>query len=307
MFVTTLLLYGVRTCHYHGLLVQKNGYYGKYSTAFLNTNSYDLLFLGSSRVQMHFNSRMFTDSTGISSFNLSMAGATPKVALAALRIYLAKSKAPKEIIYDIDYHNIHLESKEIKDFNNYFPYLKDATVRNEFAKIDKRMTYFYTIPYYSLPYTGFKNLSTGLHGWLNTPNKTDSLFDEGYFKETLRPYLTFTFVKPQNILPVPIELNCLDSIIDICAKKTIQFTCVSSPIFAGGVLDVANKKELIGILSEHLKAKGVRYIDMSSLPFCNQRELFVDHFHMNYKGSTLFTAYFTDFYSNNLQKNAFKH
>lgn len=236
-----------------------------------------------------------------------MAGATPKVAFAALRIYLSKSKAPKEIFYDIDYHNMHQESKEIKDFNNYFPYLKDEVVRNEFTKIDSRMPLFYWVPFYSLPYTGFKNLSTGLHGWLHIPNKTDSLFEEGYFKENLRPALSFTSVRPETIVPNPVELNYLDSIIDLCARNSIKLTCVSSPMFAGGILDVSNKKELLSRLSEHLKVKGVTYMDMSSLPFCNRRDLFVDHFHMNYKGSILFTAYFADLYSNKLQKNAFKH
>lgn len=305
-FILTALIYGFRYLHYQGLLKHKQGYYAKYSTAFLQSNNYDVIFLGSSRVQMHYNTRLFDSLTGCNSFNLSVAGATPKVAFAALKIYLSKSKAPRDVIYDVDYHNLGNESKEIMDFNNYFPFLNDAIVRNEFSKVDKRMFHFYWNPYYSLPYIGLQNLSTGLHGLTNTLSRTDTLFYKGYFKECLRKPLDFSHTNPKIIEPNPIEMAYLDSIIQLCEFKKCQLHFVSSPLFAGGVLDVANKTELMRDLQKFADVKQVSYIDLSSLPFCNQRELFMDHFHMNYLGATLFTAKFASFYSNNLQKKALK-
>jgi hypothetical protein len=305
-FILTALLYGFRYVHHQGLLKHKQGYYAKYSTAFLQSNNYDVIFLGSSRVQMHYNTRLFDSLTGRNSFNLSVAGATPKVAFAALKIYLSKSKAPKDIIYDVDYHNLGNESKEIMDFNNYFPFLSDAVVRNEFSKVDQRMVYFYWNPYYSLPYTGLQNLSTGLHGLTNTLSRTDTLFYKGYFKECLRKPLDFIHTSPKIIEPNLVEMAYLDSIIQLCKFKKCQLHFVSSPLFAGGALDVANKTELMRDLKRFADVKQVSYTDLSSLSFCNRRELFMDHFHMNYLGATLFTQKFAYFYSNNLQKKALK-
>lgn len=292
--------------HYYGLLKQNKGYYQTYKTAFLEKNEFNVLFLGSSRVQMHYNTFLFDSINQTNAFNLSMAGATPKVAYYALKIYLSKSKTPTIVIYDVDYHNLNNESKEIKDFNNYFPFLKDEVVRNEFCKIDKRFKWFYYLPYYSLPYTGTKNLSTGLHGLFNIPNRTDSLFYKGYFKENTRKPLDVTFTKASNIKIDPIEYAYLDSLCQIGRAKNIEMVFCSSPIFAGGKLDVANKTELLNTILKLVQSYNYTYTDLSSLSFCDQRDLFVDHFHMNYQGARLFTLKMSELYRNNLVKKALK-
>lgn len=304
--IITIVLYGFRKVHYYGLLKQNKGYYQTYKTAFLEKNEFNVLFLGSSRVQMHYNTFLFDSINQTNSFNLSMAGATPKVAYYALKIYLSKSKTPSIVLYDIDYHNLNNESKEIKDFNNYFPFLKDEVVRNEFCKIDKRFKWFYYLPYYSLPYTGSKNLSTGLHGLFNIPNRTDSLFYKGYFKENTRHALEVHQTKPSTIKIDPIERTYIDSLCQLAKIKKFEMLFISSPLFAGGKLDVANKEYLLNEVSNLVNSYEFSYTDLSSLSFCDQRELFVDHFHMNHKGARLFTLKMSKLYRNNLIKKALK-
>jgi hypothetical protein len=80
--LTTLLLYGFRQLHYYGLLKQEKGYYAKYKTAFFEKNTFDVIFLGSSRAEMHYDTRIFDSITQKNSFNLSLAGATPRIAFA---------------------------------------------------------------------------------------------------------------------------------------------------------------------------------------------------------------------------------
>ena len=79
--LTTLFLYGLRKLHYRGLLKQTAGYYEKYNTAFINKNNFNVIFLGSSRAEMHYNTYIFDSLTKQNSFNLSLAGATPQVRL----------------------------------------------------------------------------------------------------------------------------------------------------------------------------------------------------------------------------------
>lgn len=296
--VITALLYGLRELHYHGLLKQEKGYCAKYKTAFFEKNNFDVIFLGSSRVEMHYNTRMFDSLTGSNSFNLSLAGATPRVAFAALKAYALNSKMPQQLFYEVDYHFVKYQSKEIKEFNNYFPYLSNVVLREEFNKIDRRINHFYVNPYFSFPYTGLKNLSTGLHGWLNIPNKTDSLYYKGYIKESLRSSLTFNPVTPYFTYFNLSERNYLDSIILFCKSRQTAITLVSSPIFGGGKVDLVNKTSIIRQIENISKTHKISYLELSSLQFCDQRALFIDHFHMNYIGSSKFTLLFSVIFNN---------
>ncbi|MBA3663196.1 MAG: hypothetical protein H0W61_03180 [Bacteroidetes bacterium] len=302
----TVLLFGLRELHYYGLLKQKEGYYAKYKTAFFQKNHYTVLFLGSSRVEMHYNTQLFDTLTGENSFNLSLAGATPQVAFAALKAYLVNSAPPEKLFYEIDYHFIKNKSNEIKEFNNYFPFLKNETLRSEFSKIDNRMNHFYYDPYFSFPYTGFKNLSTSVHGWMGVPNLTDSLYYKGYLKEVLRPHLKYDSAQPVFSYFNITDRNYLDSIIILCQKNKTIISLITSPLFAGGKLDVANKEQVISHLQNIAGIHKIEYYNFSSLSFCNQRTLFVDHFHMNAGGASEYTHYFASFYNNKWRGNALK-
>jgi len=304
--IVTALLYGLRYLHYTGLLKQQNGYYAKYKTCFVEKNNYNVLFLGSSRVEMHYNTRLFDSLTNQNSFNLSLAGATPQVAFAVLKAYLQNSKPPNYLLYEIDYHFLKFRSTEVKDFNNFFPFLKNKTLLNEFTKIDARIPNFYYNPYYSWPYTGFKNMSTSLHGWLNIPNQTDSLYYKGYLKEVLRPNLNYVPVKKHTTFFNITDRNYLDSIIKVCKQNNIKITLISSPIFAGGAVDLLNKKQIIMQLNNIAKINKIDYFDFSSMPFCDERKLFIDNYHLNHLGATKYTSFFSLFFNNKIATNSLK-
>jgi hypothetical protein len=287
----TAALYGLRELHYEGLLRQDEGFYGKFKTIFLKKNSYNLLFLGSSRVEMHYDPQIIDSICGSNSYNLGTKGATPRVAWAVLKAYLSKSAVPSAIVYDVDYHFLKYQSEEVKEFNNYFPFLNNKILLEEFSKIDPRMRHFYMNPYYSWPYTGLKNISTSLHGWTGVPNKTDSLYYKGFLKESFLPELKFKPARPAHSWFHPTERAYLDSVIQYCKKNSVQLHLLTSPMFAGGRLDVKNKDQIVQQLKNMASANGLRYYDLSSLPFCDRRGLFTDHFHMNRRGAREFSLY----------------
>ena len=294
-------MYGIRYLHYRGLLMQTKGYYAKYKTAFFEKNNYNVLFLGSSRVEMHYNTKQFDSLTQQNSFNLSLAGATPQIAFAALKAYLLNSRAPKYLFYEVDYHFLKYRANEVKEFNNYFPFLSNTVLRNEFSKIDARVNHFYYNPYYSFPYTGIKNISTGLHGWLSIPNKTDVYYYKGFLKEVLRPHLNYNPINPYYSYFNITDRNYLDSIIQLCKNNNTKITLISSPIFAGGKLDVDNKSQIIQHLHYIAKNNSIQFYDCSSMPFCNNRSLFIDHYHMNYEGALKFTPYLSQLFNNKIK------
>jgi hypothetical protein len=287
-------------------LKQQKGYYAKYKTAFFEKNNFNVVFLGSSRVEMHYNTHLFDSLTKQNSFNLSLAGATPQVAFAVLKAYLQNSKPPNYLFYEIDYHFLKFRSTEVKEFNNFFPFLNNKTLLNEFTKIDARMPNFYFNPYYSWPYTGFKNMSTSLHGWLNIANKTDSLYYKGYLKEVLRPNLNYVPIKKYTTFFIGTDRDYLDSIIGLCKQNNTNITLISSPIFAGGQVDVLNKKQIISQLKNIATINHIKYYDFSSLPFCNDRKLFIDHYHLNYLGANKYTQFLSPFFNNKIANNSLK-
>lgn len=293
-------MYFLRYVHYQGLLRQSEGYYAKYKTAFFEENDYSVLFLGSSRAEMHYDMYLFDSITHQNSFNLSLRGATPRVAFAVLKAYLLNSKTPEYLFYEIDIHSLNDNTNEIVNFNNYFCFFSNKTLREEFNKIDDRMIHFYYNPYYSFPFTGVENISTSMHGWFKIPNRTDSLYYKGFVKELLSPNLIFDSVKKFHVLFNVSKRNYLDSIISICKEKNIQLTLITSPIFGGGQVDLLNKAQIIRQLHNIAKINSVNYYDMSSLPFCDNRNLFVDHHHLNYNGAKKYSHYVANLFNNKI-------
>jgi hypothetical protein len=299
-------MYALRELHHCGLLRQNLGYYAKYKEAFFKQNDYKVLFLGSSRAEMHYDIRLFDSLTGSNAFNLSLAGATPHVAFASLKAYLLNSKIPQEIFYEVDIHSLKWETKEIKEFNNYFPFFKNKVLLQEFNRIDSRMTHFSWNPYYSFPFTGLKNISTSLHGWMNIPNASDSLYYKGFVRETLRPALTLEKTVPVYNWFHPNERAYLDSIIFLCKQNQVVLHLITSPMFAGGKIDLINKSHITKNLQNIAKIHGIDYFDYSSTAYCHRRELFIDHFHMNARGADKFTRDLALFYNNNLIRRPLK-
>jgi hypothetical protein len=67
------------TEHFYILVSKKTnkGVFNKYNELFLKQgNTYDVLFLGSSRAEMHFNPKVFDEITGLNSYNMGMSGAS---------------------------------------------------------------------------------------------------------------------------------------------------------------------------------------------------------------------------------------
>ncbi len=280
--------------------MQTTGYYDKYKTAFFKKNNYNVLFLGSSRVEMHYEPKLFDSLTNSNSFNLSLSGATPPVAFAAFKAYLLNSKAPNYLFYELDYHYLKYNSTEIKEFNNYFPFLSNKVLREQFNSIDGRIDHFYYDPYFSFPYTDLRNVSTGLHGWFKVPNATDRLFYKGFIKLTTFNSLDYVPITPYYSYISITNRDYLDSIIILCKRSNIKLTFVTSPIFAGGQVDLKNKKQIIAHINSIANINNISYFDLSSLPFINRRDLFIDHYHMNYNGAVLFTGYLSRVFNNKI-------
>jgi hypothetical protein len=142
--------------------------------------------------------------------------------------------------------------------------------------------------------------------WFGHVTEMDKKMAKGYFYDDIHSDLNFSPTKPYKVSMEQINGNYLDSIILLCKAKSIDLTLVTSPIFAGGKIDLENKAHIVEQIHQIARKNGILYLDLSSRPYCNRRNLFVNHFHLNYKGARIFTVEFAKIYSNNCQKKALK-
>jgi hypothetical protein len=288
VFICLLFVY--RTFLYSGIKKNKEGVFNKYNELFLKEgNTYDVLFLGSSRAEMHFNPKVFDEITGLNSYNMGMSGASPKISLALLKNYCHQHQNPQYIILNIDYFSLQNDTDRLNDFPRYFPYLGNSYLRNQLTQMDNRFNSFYYNPLHSLPYTQIDYLSTSLHGWLNITGKYDTLMYKGYQTSELKeinnkdePKPIYSFISIKN-------RQYIDSIILFTKANNIKLTLVTSPVLGGGKKNVLNKLSLSNQLKNIAFKNHIHYFDYTDSTKYQDSQLFADHFHLNRQGAIKLT------------------
>lgn len=301
------LLYAYRIFLYAGIRKNENGIFNKYNELFLKTDkNYDVLFIGSSRAEMHFNPAVFDSITGLNSYNFGIAGATPKISYALLKAYCAHHSLPKYLIFNVDYFYLDKTTGTLNDFPRYFPYLKNHHLRSELHKIDTRFNSFYYNPLHSLPYTQLDFLSASLHGWLNISGKYDSLMHKGYQTSVLKK-MDLSDTPIPKLMSISTKNKAdLDSIINYVHSKNMQLVLVTSPIYGGAKQYATNYNTLLKEFEEILQKRNITYLNYSDSLSYNNQNLYADYMHLNRYGAHKFTQNFSlDFYNKLLRKPLF--
>lgn len=291
LFISALYLY--RELLYTGLRKNAQGIFHKYNEMFLDTGTrYDVLFMGSSRAEMHYNPRIFDSVTGLQSFNIGISGATPKVNFVFLKAFCANHPAPRYLVYDIDFYGLKYEADTLQGFPHSFPYLGNKALRAQLMTVDPRVNSFYYNPLHSLPYTQMRYLSASVHGWLGVLGKYDSYCYKGYQTAPPAAGCRYSAQKPHYSYIHLQKRAYIDSIIQFSKGNHIQLVLESSPVFGGGS-ELINKQQLTGQLMNIAMENGLDYYDDSAPWYCNDKGYFEDNHHLNQEGSSLFSGLFS--------------
>lgn len=306
LLLLIILLFAVRELLYTGIKKNKHGIFEKYNTIFLKENNFNVLFLGSSRTETHFNTKIFDSITGLNSFNLGVTGATPRIAFGVLKAYCSKSKYPEFLIFDCDYHFLRYGVDTIRHFPRYFPYLENEVLLNQFNAIDSRFMKFKYNPFYSLPFANIRMMAASLHGWLNIEGKYDTTYYKGFtnvvFTDTLKDELNRSFSGYIH----PVERNYLDSLILFANQKNIRLLMVTSPMYIAVCQEMLNQKALINQLNNIAKINHIKYVDLSQPGFNIRKKYFTDYYHMTGEGARVFTTEFAMNFQQYFDKNPVK-
>lgn len=295
-FLLSGAMFGLRFFIHNGIRHNKAGLFNKFNTVFLQNDYHEVIFVGSSRAECHFDPSVFDSITGLKSYNIGVSGSNNSFTYGILKAYLSNNrKPPKMAIMNIDYHFAHESSDTIYEFPRFFPYLSNEVLYSELVKRDKRFFAFKYVPYYSLPFLGEKYLNVALRGY--TGNLSD--YDKSCYKgfQFINPieYKTINHADTVSYSATILKENMdyLDSTIRLCNSKNIQLCFVVSPAHSIVSKRIKNFEEHIGKFKSIADAANVPFLDYSLDSVCVRDEFFADPYHMKLEGARYFSTKFS--------------
>lgn len=299
VYITLIIVLGfaVREFFYFGTKQNQAGEYNKLNTLFLKENNYDLIIVGSSRAESHFNTFIIDSVTNLNSYNLGLEGAEMELMRTQLESYLLNSKPPKYVVLNIDYHIFYEGEKEdtIYRFPRFFPYLfYNNLLYNNLKKIDKRFFYFKWNPFYSLAHMDDKYIYAGLKGYMGITNKLDEKYYKGFTPipdEFQRDFSKEKYTSYKSSPPASVY-SCIKSIVHICKKVNSKLIFVISPIYYKRVNSITGEEMFMAYIKSIARKNSYIYKDYSTHSLCFNASLFSDPNHLNEKGSTVFSLIF---------------
>lgn len=241
----------------------------------LNTKkeNFDIVFMGSSRVANHIDTKLFDSLSNKKTINLGVEGAGLNDNLLQLKLLIANNNVSNVFLQiDSNFENdkpSNLAISEAMPFLNYNKIINTHIKKyfNNFEKLESIPFYRYVI---NDPKIGFREMFFSV---VNKKPKTNP--NVGF-----TPKLGNNLPLIESSLPKTIRLQniILDEIIDICRINKIQLFLFISPY--------CSKTKKMGYL-EKLISKVPNLIDLSE---GYEDELFYNCGHLNNKGAKIFTA-----------------
>lgn len=288
------LAFLVRFVLHEGIRKNKAGLFDKFNEVFHGSDFHEVIFVGSSRAECHFNPRIFDSITGLNSYNIGVSGSNNYFTYGILKSYLSNRKAPEIAIMNIDYHFSNESSDTIYEFPRFFPYLDNEILFKELAKRDKRFYFFKYIPFYSLPFLGEKYLNCAVRGYTNKQSSYDLNCYKGF--QFIHP-IEFKAIDKKDTVSYNASLlkenaDYLDSIISICKTNKIDLYFVVSPAHTIVSSRIKNLDEHLSKFKSIAAKSTIPFFDYTNDTICKQDDLFADLYHMKKSGADLFTAKF---------------
>ncbi len=128
-----------------------------------NTKTYDYVFLGSSRVQFHINTRFIDSITHKKSLNLGISGQDLSETFLTLKMLVKNNFNINQYFIQVDETSFSSTRKKEFISSSYFmPYVKNGIVKNHLKENDKDFYLDYYLPFYRYmnynPKIGYREL-----------------------------------------------------------------------------------------------------------------------------------------------------
>lgn len=220
LIVTAIALDAIYTAVYHQTKSRNKISY-LYNS---KDQNYDVVFLGSSRVNNHFVPKIFNEQ-GYKTFNFGLTRSRLQESSLMLKLMVERNYKIKNLILQVDLNiNTNDHSEAIRSL--FMPYLHTSeTIRNHYKNIDEYNELLY-IPFYR--YMNY-DARIGFREWYQsaTNKRTNALDNDGFYPllKNERPMVPADLSKYS-----PKRNAAYEEIKAICKKHNINLIAISTPM-----------------------------------------------------------------------------
>ncbi|SHG58788.1 hypothetical protein [Flavobacterium johnsoniae] len=295
--LTLIFAFGIQYLSDNGLRNLEGSQYNDWKNILAGTINSDIIINGSSRGYVGYNPKVIGDKLNASCFNLSFNAGGYNLQQDKFEIYSKRNKKPKIIIQNIDLAYFG-KNTELPEESQFYPFLNDELVKSLTAKFDKKFNLFRIIPL--IKYNqNFKMLEEGFVANFSNSVKKKSKTIQGYcpqdrvFKIDYHNLKKFPIidVKPNNDK----ELKLLHKMIDFynsrlnTNSKIIFVWMPEYKLRLTESFDLKRESILDELKLIQAKNKNFIFIDMAYDEMSNDSEYYYDTFHLNERGSNVFS------------------
>ena len=253
-----------------------------------NTN-YDMLFVGTSRTQVHINPRITDSILQLNTFNAGKAGASSLEVRMLLEAYLTKHQAPKYLIYNIDQLSV-LHADKVPNSALYLFFLdNDAVLRGLESTYDRVSLMKY------IPFTRIMNLddyyrNIGFQGNIGqTEIRKGPIYYKGFASNDNTKIKKIKAAKSNETKdPSLVEMN---KIIGICRQNKINLVFHYGPILYEN--NEPTSFQRVKEIEELAVLNNISFLRLDTLRTFEKNDFF-DLVHLNRDGTTKYSIVFSN-------------
>jgi hypothetical protein len=259
-----------------------------------NTKTYDILFLGTSRIKNHLNPAVIDSITGLKSFNAALGGCNAVEANMILKAYLLHNNPPRIVFISADVIFI-CTNKILTDPAAYLTCDDIPPIKEILKRQGLPMVLYRVIPFLKVSEMRDNSrtaLFYGIKNWIK-PDKIDKSDSTGFINNITA---SLKEDKPKRTTNGKIVSNCvtaLDEIIAQCKRNNIRLILIHPPEFKHYYNGrIANLDEIMNVYYKKCRENNISFLNYDSLDICTQQQLFRDNGHLNVRGAKIYSHIF---------------
>lgn len=252
----------------------------------------DIVISGSSRAMVHYDPRVVSTATGLSTFNLGRNGSQTDLQLAVLKTYLAHNTPPRLVIHNLDLYSF-ATSHEIYDSAQYLPYFDEAPIYDAVRRVYPEAWKWKYLPLYGylVPDTRFAWL-LGVKGTFGFQPREDNI--DGFVPRVwswTSDFENFRRSHPSGARTAyeAQGVRDLEELLTLCQDRGIRVLLVYSPEYFEVQPLQLNRPQIFARFNELSRRFDAPLWDFSDSPISRSRDYFYNSQHLNATGAALFS------------------
>lgn len=245
----------------------------------------DLLIYGSSRAWRHFDPEFIEAQTGLTAYNFGVDGHAFDIQYLRHELNLKYNKAPKVIIYSVDYNTLNAPSGLYND-EQFLPFFFADTLLNAYTKKYENFSFIdYKIPL--LRYSGREKALTyfvkEVIGWPQTKMRSKGFgvhqgaWNSDYKKAKAKKGSVAKEIHKENV-------KRFDAFLKEAYLKNISVILMYTPEHVLGQELIANREEIVKVFDSLANKNNIPFFDYSKDSMNSNKVYFYNSLHLNAQG-----------------------